>query len=105
MSLPELPRNASRRDMRKALVRLRLEMQRQELRHESLLLTQPVRQVRDFTRQLDIPHAPLWGIAAVAVLGFLTARKGSLRRGLRLGNALLPLLQALLKPSPRDGSD
>ncbi|AYF87377.1 hypothetical protein SA496_07995 [Pseudomonas sp. JS3066] len=103
MSLPELPRNASRRDMRKALVRLRLEMQRQELRHESLLLTQPLRQAREFTRQLDIPHAPLWGMAAVAVLGFFAARKGSLRRGLRLGSALYPLLLALLKNPPRSG--
>ncbi|MDH4569513.1 hypothetical protein E8E95_22790 [Pseudomonas sp. BN414] len=103
MSLPELPRKATRRDMRKALIRLRLEMQRQELRHETLLLTQPIRQARDFTRQLDIPHAPLWGMAAVAVLGFLVARKGSLRRGLRLGGALYPLLQALLKHPPRSG--
>ncbi|MDH4581441.1 hypothetical protein E8F20_06070 [Pseudomonas sp. BN415] len=102
MNPPELPRNATRRDMRKALVRLRLEMQRQELRHESLLLTQPLRQARDFTRKLDIPHAPLWGIAAVAALGFLAAHKGSLSRGLRLGSALYPLLQALLRKPPRD---
>jgi hypothetical protein len=104
MSLPELPRNASRRDMRKALIRLRLEMHRQELRHESLLLTQPLRQARELTRKLDIPHAPLWGMAAVAALGFFAARKGSLKRGLRLGGALLPLLQALLKVPPQDGS-
>ncbi|MFZ6049633.1 hypothetical protein ACFW0H_26350 [Pseudomonas sp. CR3202] len=103
MSLPELPRKASRRDMRKALVRLRLEMQRQELRHESLLLTQPLRQAREFSRQLDIPHAPLWGMAAIAALGFFAARKGSLKRGLRLGSALLPLLQALLNRPPGSG--
>ncbi|WP_271411764.1 hypothetical protein [Pseudomonas sp. Q1-7] len=102
MSQPELPRHASRRDMRKALIRLRLEMQRQELRHESLLLTQPLRQAQDLTRQLDIPHAPLWGVAAVAALGFLAARKGSLRRGLRLAGALYPLLQALLRNPPQD---
>ena len=103
MTMPELPRKASRRDMRKALVRLRLEMQRQELRHESLLLTQPLRQAQEFTHQLEIPHAPLWGMAAVATLGFLAARKGSLRRGLRLGGALYPLLQAFLRRPPGSG--
>ncbi|BAN47809.1 hypothetical protein [Metapseudomonas resinovorans] len=103
MSTPQLPRKASRRDMRKALIRLRMEMHRQELRHEGLRLTQPLRQVRDFTRQLDIPHAPLWGMAAVAALGFLVARKGSLKRGLRLGGALYPLLRALLRTPPREG--
>ncbi|MFC5698667.1 hypothetical protein ACFPU0_24395 [Pseudomonas sp. GCM10022186] len=103
MSLPELPRRASRRNMHKALVRLRLEMQRQELRHESLLLTQPLRQAREFSRQLDIPHAPLWGMAAIAALGFFAARKGSLKRGLRLGSVLYPLLQALLKRPPGAG--
>lgn len=105
MSLPELPRNATRRDMRKALVRLRLEMQRQELRHETLLLTQPLRQARDLTRSLDIPHAPLWGMAAVAALGFFAARKGSLSRGLQLGSALYPLLRALLKSPPGSRPD
>jgi hypothetical protein len=34
MSLPELPHNSSRREMRKALIRLRMEMHRQEIRHE-----------------------------------------------------------------------
>ncbi|WP_375738384.1 hypothetical protein [Pseudomonas boanensis] len=105
MSIPELPRNASRREMRKALVRLRLELHRQELRHESLKLTQPLRQVRDFTHKLDLPHAPLWGMAAVAALGFLVARKGSLKRGLSLGGALIPLLAALLSKAPTGRQD
>jgi hypothetical protein len=34
MSLPELPHNSSRTEMRKALIRLRMEMHRQEIRHE-----------------------------------------------------------------------
>lgn len=105
MSLPELPRKASRRELRKALVRLRLEMHRQELRHETLQLTQPLRRARDLGRQLNLPHAPLWGVAAVAALGFVAARKGALRRGLRLGALLYPLLQALLHPPPEKGPD
>ena len=34
MSLPELPKNASRQELRKTLIRLRMEMHRQEIRHE-----------------------------------------------------------------------
>jgi hypothetical protein len=34
MSLPELHTNSSRQEMRKALIRLRMEMHRQEIRHE-----------------------------------------------------------------------
>jgi hypothetical protein len=42
MSLPELPHNSSRTEMRKALIRLRMEMHRQEIRHESAQLLQPL---------------------------------------------------------------
>ena len=38
MNMPEPPAKASRRELRKTLLRMRLEMHRQELRHESLLL-------------------------------------------------------------------
>ena len=50
MNLPELPPNATRRDMRIALVRMRLELNRQELRHESLVMLQPLRQVQHFSQ-------------------------------------------------------
>lgn len=41
MSLSELPKTTNRRELRKALVRLRLEMHRQEIRHESGQLLNP----------------------------------------------------------------
>ena len=69
MNLPELPRNSSRTEMRKALIRLRMEMHRQEIRHESGQLLQPLQRVRGMTQNLQdgfgIKHAPLWGVAAV----------------------------------------
>ncbi|BBP82037.1 MULTISPECIES: hypothetical protein [Pseudomonas] len=97
MSLPETHRTTSRRELRKALVRLRLEMHRQEIRHETLVLTQPLRRAKGIAsgwqQQLGtLPHAPLWGIAGVAALGFFAARSGNLTRLLRLGTTLLPLL-------------
>ncbi len=78
MSLPELPHNSSRAEMRKALIRLRMEMHRQEIRHESRELLLPLQRMRGMTQNLQenfgIKHAPLWGVAAVTLLGFLTGK-------------------------------
>ena len=46
MSLPELPNTRNPRELRKALLRLRMEMHRQEIRHESGQLLEPLRRVR-----------------------------------------------------------
>jgi hypothetical protein len=112
MSLPELPQNSSRTDMRKALIRLRMEMHRQEIRHESAQLLQPLQRVRGMTQNLQdgfgIKHAPLWGVAAVTLLGFLTgkgAKNGSglssLTRLIRLGATLGPLIKLIMQGSSR----
>ena len=112
MSLPELPQNSSRTEMRKALIRLRMEMHRQEIRHESAQLLQPLQRVRGMTQNLQdgfgIKHAPLWGVAAVTLLGFLTgkgAKNGgglsSLTRLIRLGTTLGPLIKLIMQGSSR----
>jgi hypothetical protein len=46
MSLPELPNTRNPRELRKALLRLRMEMHRQEIRHESGQLLEPLRRLR-----------------------------------------------------------
>ena len=111
MSMPELPRNSSRTEMRKALIRLRMEMHRQEIRHESQHLLHPLQRVRGMTQNLQdglgIKHAPLWGIAAVIGLGFLTGKGakgggiGSLTRLARLGVTLGPLIKLIMQSSSR----
>ena len=112
MSLPELPHNSSRTEMRKALIRLRMEMHRQEIRHESAQLLQPLQRVRGMTQNLQdgfgIKHAPLWGVAAVTLLGFLTgkgAKNGnglsSLTRLIRIGTTLGPLIKLIMQGSSR----
>ena len=112
MNLPELPQNSSRTEMRKALIRLRMEMHRQEIRHESAQLLQPLKRVRGMTQNLQdgfgIKHAPLWGVAAVTLLGFLTgkgAKNGgglsSLTRLIRLGTTLGPLIKLIMQGSSR----
>ncbi|MNE97786.1 hypothetical protein D3C80_1961940 [compost metagenome] len=55
-----------------------------------------------------IKHAPLWGVAAVTLLGFLTgkgAKNGgglsSLTRLVRLGTTLGPLIKLIMQGSSR----
>ena len=107
MSMTEIPHNTSRREMRKALIRLRMEMHRQEIRHESQQLMAPLNKMRDMRHNwqdsLGIKHAPLWGVAAVTLMGFFTGKgaKGggisSLTRLVRLGAGLIPLIKLAMQ--------
>jgi hypothetical protein len=109
MSVPESHQKHTRRELRKALVRLRMEMHRQEIRQESTNLLQPLRRVRglgqDWQGALGIKHAPLWGMAAVTLLGFLSgkgakgARSGGFTRMVKLGVSLLPVIRMALGSS------
>lgn len=67
--MSEMPdaRNLSRAELRKAIVRLRLEMQRQQLRQEGELLLQPLKQARHVGQSLRgglAGNIPLWAPAA-----------------------------------------
>ena len=111
MSLTEIPHTTARREMRKALIRLRMEMHRQELRHESQQLLAPLTKVRNMGQNwqdnLGIKHAPLWGVAAVTLIGFFTGKgaKGgsisSLTRLVRLGAGLIPLIKLAMQGASR----
>ena len=111
MSITEIPKTTSRREMRKALIRLRMEMHRQEIRHESQQLMLPLKKVRNlgsnWQDSLGIKHAPLWGVAAVTLMGFFTGKgaKGggisSLTRLVRLGAGLIPLIKLAMQGSSR----
>ena len=111
MSITEIPKTTSRREMRKALIRLRMEMHRQEIRHESQQLMLPLNKVRNLGHNwqdsLGLKHAPLWGVAAVTLMGFFTGKgaKGggisSLTRLVRLGAGLIPLIKLAMQGSSR----
>ena len=113
MSQTELPKNTSRREMRKALIRLRMEMHRQEIRHESQQLMLPLQKVRNMGQSwqdgFGIKHAPLWGVAAVTLMGFFTGKgaKGgsisSVTRLVRLGAGLIPLIKLAMAGTSRKG--
>ncbi|GFM87689.1 hypothetical protein PSCICO_30880 [Pseudomonas cichorii] len=107
MNEPKSHSGNTRRELRKALIRLRMEMHRQEIRHESAHLLQPLQRVRglknDWQGALGIKHAPLWGMGAVALLGFFSGRgaksgqTSALSRMVKLGVTLLPLLKVALQ--------
>jgi len=104
MSLPETPVTRNPRELRKALLRLRMEMHRQEIRQESAHLLSPLERLRNMGSTLQggmgLSHAPLWGLGAVTALGFLTGkgvRSRSLPRMLRLAATVGPLLRIFLK--------
>ncbi|CRM65188.1 hypothetical protein [Pseudomonas sp. 25 E 4] len=111
MSRNEVVNTDSRRDMRKALIRLRMEMHRQEIRHESQQLMAPLHKMRDMRHNwqdsLGVKHAPLWGMAAVTLMGFFTgkgAKSGSISsvtRLVRLGAGLIPLIKLVMAGTSR----
>ncbi|TDV56797.1 hypothetical protein EC919_102167 [Pseudomonas graminis] len=111
MSTPQLPQTHNRRELRKALIRLRMEMHRQEIRQESSRLMHPLQRMRgmasDLPGSLGIKHGPLWGVGAVTLLGFLTGKgtrskkTGSVTRLIKLSATVLPLIKMALQNSSR----
>lgn len=101
MSLPELPTNASRLELRKALIQMRLELHRQELRHETLLVLKPLQEARSLSLQwrsaLRHSGAPIWGATALGVLALTVIRRKRFNQWLGLGTAIAPLLVQLLR--------
>jgi hypothetical protein len=109
MSHPELTANASKLELRKALIQLRLELHRQQLRHETLLVVKPLQNARNLSQQwtsvLGKSSAPVLGAIAVGILAFVFVQRKQLGSWLTLGSALAPLLTQLLRhnspePSP-----
>ncbi|QRY78639.1 hypothetical protein JVX91_24130 [Pseudomonas sp. PDNC002] len=102
--MSEMPdaRNLTRAELRKAIIRLRLEMQRQQIRQEGELLLQPLQQARNLGQ--SVRHglhgsAPLWGAGGAAALALLLGRKRGWIRLLRLGIALAPIILQMRKKS------
>jgi hypothetical protein len=94
----------TRQELRKQLVRLRMEMHRHELRHETQELLQPLRKMRgtatSWQSSLSSGHAPLWGMAGVTLLGFFGGKSKKLSRWLKIGLSLYPLVAVALKNRP-----
>ncbi|MDV5862133.1 hypothetical protein QM298_14750 [Pseudomonas mendocina] len=90
---PILPPGASRRELRKAVLRMRLEMHRQELRHEMLQISQPLKQIREYGQRLRQGNSPFLLTGGVLALAGLLGGKRGWRRWLRLALIMAPLLR------------
>ncbi len=97
MNMPEPPAKASRRELRKTLLRMRLEMHRQELRHESLVMLQPLRQAqylrKHWREELSNSNAPFWVAGSALLMATVGIRRGHWRRWLRIALIAFPLLR------------
>jgi hypothetical protein len=97
MTLPELPAKASRRELRKTLLRMRLQMHRQELRHETLVMLQPLRQANywrhHWREELGDSNAPFWVAGSALLMATVGIRRGHWRRWLRIALIAFPLLR------------
>ncbi|WP_312931522.1 hypothetical protein [Pseudomonas sp.] len=108
MSLPQMPTSRDPREMRKALLRLRMEMHRQEMRLEASQLFDPVRRLRNMGSSvqhgLDGRRLSFWNLAAVVAMGFITGkgvRGGGLSRLAGLSGSVVPLIRVFLESRRR----
>lgn len=107
-SQPDHPPGSSipttRREMRKALVRLRMATHREALRREAQHLLNPVQRMHgvsdDVMHRLKNAGPPLWAGGAAVLLALLTRRrrrkgkdKSSLAQLIRLGVLLTPVIK------------
>lgn len=101
MSQPELPANASKLELRKALIQMRLELHRQQLRHETLLLAKPLLEAKNLSQQytavLGKHRTSMLGVAAVGVLAFALVQRKQMGSWLSLASAFAPVLTQLLR--------
>lgn len=119
MSNAQVPSTHSHRETRKALVALRMEMHRQEIRKEAGQIVNPLTRLKGMgkgvTQGMGIKHASLWGMAGVTLLGFITgkrvgspapapvvtaqpvARPGRVGQVIKLTTTLLPLIRMAMR--------
>lgn len=88
---------ASTQELRKTMLRLRLEMHRQEIRHETMVILQPLQKARDFgnhwRQELKGSNAPIWITGGAFALTLLGMRGGQWRRWLRMALEAFPNLR------------
>ncbi|MFB4370473.1 MULTISPECIES: hypothetical protein [unclassified Pseudomonas] len=93
------------RELRKTMLRLRLEMHRQEIRHETLVILQPLQKAKDlgtyWRDELKGSNAPIWITGGVFALTVIGMRGGKWRRWLRMALAAFPDLRK--RPPEHEG--
>lgn len=84
--------------LRKQLIQMRLELNRQKICHESLVLLEPVKKLRGYKQRLSQGSTPLLITAGVTLASFFIARNrrsaSSLLPLVRIASSLLPFFMA-----------
>lgn len=73
--------------LRKQLIQMRLELNRQKIRHEGLALLEPVEKLRGLKQRFSSGSTPLFIVAGVTLASFFMARNR------RSANSFLPLVR------------
>ena len=87
--------SAARRDMRKELVRLRMEMHRQQLHYHAQPLTNPLQQLRQLRRGEPANVKPPLMVAAGVMLTLFGSRLGTFGKLARSALVLYPVIRGL----------
>ena len=81
--------------LRKQLLQMRLELNRQKIRHEALVLLEPIEKLRGYKKRLSEGSTPLLIVAGVTLASFFMTRNRRSASGLlpivRIASSLLPL--------------
>lgn len=93
MNPANLPVKASKSELRKAMLRMRMELHRQELRHEALVLMQPLRNAQNVGQYLGTSNAPLWIAGGAVLMTTFLGKNSNWRRWLRIALVAFPLLR------------
>ncbi|WXL27361.1 hypothetical protein WG219_07875 [Ectopseudomonas mendocina] len=101
MKPTELPAKASRRELRKSVIRMQLELHRHEMRHEAIVMMEPLRKMQGLRgsigNTLKGGPAPLWLTGGVLLFTALGRKRRGWRQVLRLALIALPLLRRKIK--------
>jgi len=73
--------------LRKQLIQMRLELNRQKICHESIVLLEPIEKIRSYKNRLMQGSTPLLAVAGVALASFFLTRQR------RSASALLPIVR------------
>ena len=95
--------------LRKQLIQMRLELNRQKLRHEGHVLLEPIQKLRGYQQRFSQSSKPLLMVVGVSLVSFLMARNHRSVRNvlpiLRVASSFLPFLMAESRPTTRTTSE
>ena len=84
--------------LRKQLIQMRMELNRQKICHESLVLLEPVQKLRDYKQRLSQGSTPVLIVAGVTLASFFITRNrhsaSSLLPLVKIAASLLPIFIA-----------